>query len=257
MYAAWYFARLLLTATAAGLIGYVTFNDDVVVTKTTQKADLVNAHQFETGMTSSCWNSNIFSEGVDGIEAKLCLNSNRNTLQTFIDSKPSKCDDTFMTNYLNHPDIQLNATMSCCDRLNHSYPRLVAGVSFVMVAIFGTVVALALHFWNINYNWHIIDRLVHTIVYLVATGLLASALYFSDVSGPHFCNNSIEGYLNENGRINFTTHREIGFWLIAAGLGIVAFLALVQLSILAYPYIKSQTEKKRLEIAQVTKSLIF
>lgn len=242
---AWYFGRLLITAAAVGVLGYLLLEDDTKIVEstvdtppfsTTTFSILPTCFEYEFKFTSSM--SVNVNEG-DESSFKACVyNDNKfNMSEAFMKGKGKtyECDDKKLSDTFTAAFSTItNETIKfeCCDRIQKSHTRLIVGASFLAAALLGSIIAVAAGLGDKNIGWHVIDRLIHAVVYIVATGLLGSALEFSQKNGAMTCNDSFENAVKslpkEQAIYDTNEDHEEGFWMIVAALAISAVLALVE-----------------------------
>ena len=234
---AWYYGRLLVTAAAVGVLGYLLLEDDTKIVESTFK---VNGYEAAIPMQISSILPSCYEFENDGLGFKACLYNDNEFNASEINNagttkKAYECDDKKISSYWGDADPGETIKFECCDRMQKSHTRLIVGASFLAAALLGSIIAVVSGLGDKNTGWHVIDRLIHAIVYIVATGLLGSALEFSQKNGVLTCNDSFETFLNkveeEQGMSNvYDTNEdhEEGFWMIVAALAISAVLALVE-----------------------------
>lgn len=228
---AWYFGRLLITAAAVGVLGYLLLEDDTKIVESTLK---IEDYTTVFSISPVCFQT--FQK--EGINFKTCLYNddilNATDEKEVKSGKSFKCDDRVMTSIVDSSFGSMNKTtkFECCDRMQKSHTRLIVGASFLAAALLGSIIAVAAGLGDKNIGWHVIDRLIHAVVYIVATGLLGSALEFSQKNGVLTCNDSFENLAKnipkEVAIYDTNEDHEEGFWMIVAALAISAVLALVE-----------------------------
>tara|TARA_B100001057_G_scaffold294160_1_gene294268 strand:- start:236 stop:919 length:684 start_codon:yes stop_codon:yes gene_type:complete len=144
----------------------------------------------------------------------------------FEDDVIYECDDASYISFLVRTDW---TSSSCCDRLRKSHAQLIAGGTFIAVALLGSIISISK-----NKNWHKTEHIIHFVVYTVATALLASAVFYSELNGPLSCDESMKDEFElakSDPRVTKYTlseSRESGFWLLVICLAFTAALTLGQ-----------------------------
>lgn len=227
----WFIARLIITAAAVGVLGYVLIDDDVVIVESQQYQlqnkvpgsslieaapnDLEYKSVGHTKITPSC-----YKEKTNGFD--LCIYSDEkrpqnnsdvlrgdvyecsheeetNRYQVVLDSSRLMLQRSVtdpvggvqIQQLLNDLNDLSSLPFECCGRIKKSHTFLLVGISFLSVALLGYVV---LYFFPLPEKWDMTGRFFYVIVYLVATGFLGSALHFSLKSGPITCDENYEKY---------------------------------------------------------------
>jgi len=239
---AWYFGRLLITAAAVGVLGYLLLEDDTKIVE----SELNTEYLTQTfSILPSCFEygfkyiSDNVNEGNEGSFKACVYNDNKlfnNTELPKANGKTFECSDKKISDLFTvafFPVTNETIKFECCDRIQKSHTRLIVGASFLAAALLGSIIAVAAGLGDKNIGWHVIDRLIHAVVYIVATGLLGSALEFSQKNGVLTCNDSFENAMKGlpkslSDLYDTNEDHEEGFWMIVAALAISAVLALVE-----------------------------